>query len=327
MKTPLKTLGAAVLLTVVFTLPSWASRVTLNLLTETAYYALFAVSFNLLLGHTGLLSFGHAAYLGIGAYTFAILCKNMTGLPIVLSVLAAGLMAGLGGVVAGYFCTKLKGAFFALLTLAFNQFFYAIALKWRAVTGGDDGISLMLPAVWVPGLGSVNLAKSENAYYFVVIVVGICLLSIWHLTQTPLGNTIRAIKANEQRAEFIGFNTFVSKWVIFSIASFYAGIAGGLYALHQRIASTAVIDLHRSTEAIFMTFIGGVGSFFGPILGAGIYLVFTDWVSRITDRWGIILGILFILIVMYVHKGVVGTLAAPLVAKLQRILRPNPLAK
>lgn len=289
-------------------LPHILPLIHINIITEIAFFSLFAVSFNMLFGYAGLLSFGHAAYFGIGAYTMALLFKHVSGLPLLLSLLLGGVGGGLGGLLVGYFCVRLKGAYFALLTLAFNQFFFAIALKWRSVTSGDDGMGITRPDLHLPGLGAVDMYELANVYYLIVAVVILCLLLLWYLTKTPFGNTIKAVKLNDERADFLGYNVFLAKLILFGIAGFFAGIAGGLFALFAEFVSTGSIDLARSTEVIFMAFIGGTGSFLGPVLGSTIYMYFTDWLSDVTARWEFILGVIFVLIVLYAPKGLLGVL-------------------
>lgn len=278
----------------------------LNMVIEIAFFALFAMTFSMLFGHGGLLSFGHAAYFGIGAYTAALLFKHFAGIPLIPAIFMGGIAGGLGGLLAGIFCVRLKGAYFALLTLAFNQFFFAIALKWRSLTGGDDGLSIKRPDLYIPGMGIISMKDVSHVYYVVIIVVVICLLILWYLTKTPFGNSARAVKENDERASFISYNVYLTKLVLYTICSFFAGIAGSLFALFQGFVSTGAIDSTMSMQVVFMTFIGGAGSFLGPILGAGVYLYFTSWVSRITDRWEFVLGVLFILLVMYLRTGLVG---------------------
>jgi branched-chain amino acid transport system permease protein len=278
----------------------------LNMVIEIAFFALFAMTFSMLFGHGGLLSFGHAAYFGIGAYTVALLFKHFAGIPLIPAIFMGGIAGGLGGLLAGIFCVRLKGAYFALLTLAFNQFFFAIALKWRSLTGGDDGLSIKRPDLYIPGMGIISMKDVSHVYYVVIIVVVICLLILWYLTKTPFGNSARAVKENDERAGFISYNVYLTKLVLYTICSFFAGIAGSLFALFQGFVSTGAIDSTMSMQVVFMTFIGGAGSFLGPILGAGVYLYFTSWVSRITDRWEFVLGVLFILLVMYLRTGLVG---------------------
>jgi branched-chain amino acid transport system permease protein len=293
------------LLLIIF-VPLFLPVTQVNMLVEIAFFSLFAVSYNMLFGYGGLLSFGHSAYFGIGAYTVALLLRHAAGIPLLLSLLAGGIAGALGGLLAGFFCVKLKGGYFALLTMAFNQLFFAVALKWRSVTGGDDGMSLKRPDLYLPGLGSITMSKILHVYYLVATIVIICLLIQWYLTKTAFGNSIRAVKENDERAGFIGYNVFGTRLSMYTVSSFFAGIAGSLFAFFQGFVSTNCIDAAMSMNVIFMTFIGGVGSFVGPILGAGVFLYFTDWVSRITDRWEFVLGVLFILLVMFARTGLVG---------------------
>lgn len=295
---------AGVVLVVI--LPHVVPVMQVSMLTEIAFFSLFAVSYNMLFGYAGLLSFGHAAYFGIGAYTVALVLKHLAGFPLIPSLLAGGIAGGLGGLLAGFFCVRLKGGYFALLTMAFNQLFFAVALKWRSVTRGDDGLSLKRPDLWLPGLGRVDMANMVHVYYVVVAVAILCILIQWYLTKTPLGNSIRAVKENDERADFLGYNVFRTKLTIYTISAFFAGIAGSLFAFFQGFVSTSCMDAGASMHVIFMAFIGGTGSFFGPVLGAGVYLYFTDWVSRLTDRWEFVLGVLFILLVMYARTGLIG---------------------
>jgi len=293
-------------LALIFSLPHIIPIIHINMLIEIAFFALFAVSCNMLFGYGGLLSMGHAAYFGIGAYTLALLLKNVIGFPLLLAVLLGGMAGGLGGLIVGYFCVRLKGGYFALLTLAFCQFFFAIALMWRSLTGGEDGIGVKKPVFYIPILGSINMRQTTDVYYFVTVIVIVCFFIIWYLTKTPFGNTIRAIKENDERADFIGYNVFLSRLILYTISGFFAGIAGALFAIFQGFVSTGTIDISRSIEVLFMIIIGGTGSFFGPILGSGVYVYFTDRISRITERWEFVLGVLFVLIVLYAHKGLVG---------------------
>lgn len=304
MKAKIVALAACVALLIL--LPYVLPVTHLNMVIEIAFFSLFAVSYNMLFGYGGLLSFGHAAYFGIGAYTVAILAKHYAGLPLPLTLLFGGIASGLGGVLAGAFCVRLTGGYFALLTMAFNQFFFAIALKSRSLTGGDDGMSLKRPDLYLPGLGAVAMNNILHVYYLVMFVVILCISIQWYLSKTPFGNSVRAVKENDERAGFIGYNTYLTKVALYASCSFFAGIAGSLFAFFQQFVATSSIDAAMSMQAVFMTFIGGVGSFFGPILGAGVYLYFTDWVSRITDRWEFVLGVLFVLLVMYARTGLMG---------------------
>ena len=175
-----------------------------------------------------------------------------------------GIAGALGGLLAGFFCVRLKGAYFALLTMAFNQFFFAIALKWRSLTGGDDGLSIERPDLYLPGLGAIPMNNTIHIYYLVIAIVILCVVVQWYLTLTPFGNSALAIKENDERADFIGYDVFSIKLTLYTICSFFAGIAGSLFIFFQGIVSTSAIDTAMSMEVVFMTFIGGTGSLFRP---------------------------------------------------------------
>jgi len=295
--------------------PRLLTIVQTRMLTEIIYFSLFAVSFNLLFAYAGLLSFGHAAYFGLGAYVTAIALKNVSGMPFFAAILLGALAGAVGGAVIGFFCVRRKGSYFALLTLAFNQFLWAIAWKWREVTGGDDGIGGIVPKKPVDlGILSIDFTNVATKYYLTLVIVVMCLAVGWYLMRTPFGNTVRAVKGNEERASFLGYNVNWSKLLIFTLSAFFAGIAGSLFALFQDFVAPSAISLAMSTEVLFMAFLGGTGSFFGPILGAAIFVYFTDWISGITERWEFILGVLFIVLVLYFHQGFIGLIPARLKA-------------
>lgn len=303
-----------IVLAILAILPFILSEVQLNMAIEIAFFALFAVSYNLLFGYAGLLSFGHAAYFGIGAY-FTVFAIEHFGVPLLLSILIGGLAGALGGVVIGFFCVRLSGAYFALLTLAFNQFIFAVAYKWRTLTGGADGIGVIKPDVHLPLLGKIDMMMTANFYYITIIVVILVLIGCRYFLRTPFGNTIICVKENEERARFLGYNTFLSKLMLFTVAGLVAGIAGSLFALFEEFVSTDAIDLAMSIQVVFMTFIGGVGSFFGPILGAGVYIYFTEWISSITERWEFFLGLLFIFLILFAHRGLIGLIPTTRIKK------------
>jgi branched-chain amino acid transport system permease protein len=300
---------AIVLTAVLLAAPRFLTIVQTRMLTEVVYFSLFAVSFNLLFAYAGLLSFGHAAYFGLGAYVTAISLKHFTGMPFFVAILLGALAGAVGGAVIGFFCVRRKGAYFALLTLAFNQFLWAIAWKWREVTGGDDGIGGMVPKKPVDlGILSIDFTNISSKYYLTLVIVVLCLAIGWYLMRTPFGNTVRAVKDNEERASFLGYNANRSKLLIFILSASFAAIAGSLFALFQDFVAPSVISMSTSTEVLFMAFLGGTGSFFGPILGAAIFVYFTDWISSLTERWEFILGMLFIVLVLYFPQGFSGVI-------------------
>lgn len=300
------TIFGLIVLILLIILPFVLSEVQLNIAIEIAFFSLFAVSYNLLLGYGGLLSFGHAAYFGTGAYFTVFACQFIAGMPLPLAILIGGLGGGVMAAIVGFFCVRLSGTYFALLTLAFNQLIYAIALKWRGLTGGDDGIGFDKPNIHLPFVGNVDMFVTSNVYYVALMVVLISLAVLWFLLRTAYGNTIACIKDNEERAEFIGYNVFRSKLSLFTMAGFFAGIAGSLFVIFAEFVSLNAIGLPMSTEILFMTFIGGTGSFLGPVLGAGVYIYFTEWVSDITENWEFFLGLLFVILILYANKGLIS---------------------
>lgn len=289
-----------------YALPWLLDVVRLRMAVEILYFGLFAVSFNLLFGYAGLLSFGHAATFGVGGYTVGLALKYVPGLPL-LAALGLGALAGaLAGLVIGAFCVRLRGTYFALLTLAFSQFLYAVALKWRSVTRGDDGLTVTVPDVTLPGLGVLRMGQPAHFYWLTLTLVLICLWAAWRFTRTPLGNAVLLMRENDERAAFLGYSVMGTKLIVFTVAATLAAVAGGLFASFQRLISPTALDLPIGTEVVFMSVLGGTSAFLGPFLGASVYILLQDWLSRTTERWPFILGLLFVLIVLYAHNGLTG---------------------
>lgn len=314
---------ALVVLAVValYALPWLLDTLRLRMAIEVLYFGLFAVSFNLLFGYAGLLSFGHAAGFGVGGYAVGLAWKHLPGLGF-LGGLATGALVGvLAGLVIGFFCVRLRGTYFALLTLAFSQFLYAVALKWRDVTRGDDGLSVSPPDIVLPGLGTLRMARAPDFYWVALTVVILCLLGAWHFTRTPLGNAVLLMRENDERAAFLGYNVFATKLIVFALASTLAAVAGALFASFQRLISPGSLDLAIGTEVVFMAILGGTVAFLGPFLGAGVYIVLQNWLSRTTEHWPFVIGLLFVLMVLYMHTGVVGLFART--ALVRRLLGPR----
>jgi branched-chain amino acid transport system permease protein len=217
-------------------------------------------------------------------------------------IFLGGLVAGLVGLILGAFLVRMSGTYFALLTLAFNQLIWAIVWKWRDVTGGDDGLG-KFPK---PDLLGISMKNPANFYYVSLIIVGICLFICWYFTRTPLGNVCVSIKSNEERAKFIGFNVNASKLILLTLTGFFSGISGALYAQFQEFIATSTIDLGMSTNVLFMAFIGGIGYFWGPLIGSGIFVYLSEYLSSFTDRWEFIFGLIFIVIVLFAPQGILG---------------------
>ncbi len=298
--------AALAALVLVYALPALLDAVRLRMAVEILYYGLFAVSFNILFGYAGLLSFGHAASFGVGGYTAGLALKHVAGMPLVPALVIGALAGAAAGVVIGFFCVRLRGTYFALLTLAFSQFLFAIALTWRDVTRGDDGLTVARPDITIPGLGTISMGDTANFYRLELTLVVVCLWLAWRFTRTPLGQGIVLMRENDERAAFLGYNVFATKLVAFVVSATLAGMAGALFATFQRLVSPASLDLPLSTEVVFMAILGGTSAFLGPFLGAGVYIVLQDWLSRTTENWPFFFGLLFVLVILFAHEGLTG---------------------
>jgi branched-chain amino acid transport system permease protein len=301
-------LGTLALL-VLCALPWILDTLRLRMAVEILYFGLFAVSFNLLFGYAGLLSFGHAATFGVGGYALGLLLTYHPELPFLVDFLLAVAAGGLVGLGIGLFCVRLRGTYFALLTLAFSQFLFAVAFKWRAVTRGDDGLLVPVRDIRLPGGLAVRLADPRHFYLLALAIVLLCLWAAWRFTRTPLGHAVVLMRENDERAAFLGYNVFATKAVAFTLATTLAAVAGALFAAFQRLISPAALDLAIGTEVVFMAVLGGTGAFLGPFLGATVYLLFQDWLSKTTERWPFFLGLAFVLMILYAHNGLVGLFA------------------
>jgi len=286
--------------------PFLVAEIKVHLAVEVLVYVLFAISFNLLFGYSGILPFGHAALFGIGAYGTALILNHFPKIPLPLTLLLAISFSFIAAALIGFFCVRLKGAYSALLSLAFQMFIYAVALKWRSMTGGDDGIGVTLPDLHLPVLGIVSMKNIYNLYYLTLIIVAIGILACYVFLKTPLGNSVICIREKDMRAAFLGYDVFLTRLAVFSVSGLLAGLAGALFVLFQKFVATSCVGLDMSLTVALMTVIGGSGNFFGPVLGATFYVVFQSWVSSLTKHWWIFMGMLFIVIVLYLEGGLIS---------------------
>ena len=279
-----------------------------NFFVAFAIFSLYAVTLNLLLGYMGVLSFGHAMFFGTGAYATAIALTHIKGFPLLPAVLVGGLAGGLLALILSPLLVRVSGTAFAMLTLAFGQLIFVIALKYREVTGGEDGIGgYPIPPLNIPGLVSIDMADKMNFYYFAIAVIGVCLFILWFYTKTPFGSLVIGIRDNAMRIDYLGFKLPQIKAVNLIVCGTFAGIAGAVHALLMKLVSTVgVLDISASFTPILMAYIGGVGSFFGPIIGSGVLHLLEDLVIRFTERIGLVNGAIFILVVLYAPLGLVG---------------------
>ncbi|MBI9085492.1 MAG: branched-chain amino acid ABC transporter permease [Desulfobacterales bacterium] len=302
-------LSALFLFLVAVVVPAWFPPYQVMLVTEVIVFSLYAVSYNLLLGYSGLLSFGHAMFFGTGAYTTAVALGHIPGLPIYGAIIISVLVTTVVGFLVGGLLLRHKGSYFALLTLAFNALFYAIATKWYTITGGDDGLSVFRPDLNL-GFVRLNMADITTFYFFTLVCIGAVILFCWYFSHTAMGKTVLLMRENEERMKFIGYDTNITRLILFTFTGALAGLAGSFYALFFEFTSISAISIDMTTTVLLMTFIGGTGSFGGPILGALVFTYLQDFLSDITDRWPLVMGFIFIVMVLYVPAGLSGIVTA-----------------
>ena len=279
-----------------------------NVFISIAIFALFAVSYNLLLGYTGLLSFGHAMFFGVGAYGTALALEHVEGMPLIVSVLLGALAAIVLALILCPIVVRVSGTAFAMLHLAFGQLMYVLALKLRGITGGEDGIGgFPIPELNIFGIVSIDMADPTNFYYFAVTVLGLSVLFLWFFTKTPFGSIMIAIRDNAKRVDYLGFKVPQSKAIIYTVSGCFAGVAGSIYALFQNLISADDgFHVMVSFAPIIMTMVGGITSFFGPIMGAGIFGIIEELTSRYTERVELVMGLILILVIMFAPMGFMG---------------------
>ena len=286
--------------------PLFAGRFYQYLLTQIFIASLMAIAFNLLLGTTGLLSFGQAAFFGVGAYTVGLLLTKggFTTLP---ALLLAPVVAGVAAGVIGFFCVRLSGVHFAMLTLAFGQLIFTVAFKWYGLTGGDNGIQ-GIPVRPIPlgPLGVLDLGSTQAMFYFVLAVVGLSVELLRRFRSSPFGATLKAIRENGQRASFLGVNIKLYQWTAFVVAGAFTGLAGGLFAMMEKSISPEIIHWSKSAEPVFMTIIGGIYTFAGPAVGAVVYVILNSYLVAWTEKWALVLGLVLLTLVLLLPGGVVG---------------------
>jgi branched-chain amino acid transport system permease protein len=268
--------------------------------------ALAAMGLNFLLGYTGVLSFGQAAYFGLGGYGAAMTIKYLVpNTP--LSVLVGVLVGTAAAAVIGALIVRLRGVYFAMVTIAFGQVFYFITFRWNTVTGGDDGVNNWYRAPI--DLGFIKLDILHNAelfYYFILFFFAISLLIMTILLRSPFGRTLLAIRENERRARFLGIPVEFHIWLSFVISGFFCSTAGALYALLNNFVDPRALYWGQSGNFVIMAVLGGMRSFWGPLVGAVIFVVLQDYVSSMTENWESFIGLFFVLIVLFFPRGVLG---------------------
>jgi branched-chain amino acid transport system permease protein len=276
--------------------PLFASQRQVFLLMSVLVLAVFATSFNLLLGYTGLVSFAHAAYYGVGAYTVALLALHLGASPM-LGLVLAPVVTGVVAYVTGLIALRATRLYFALLTLGLGQLMFLIAFQWRDLTRGDDGIhGIVLPPALDPPV---------TRYYFLLVMTALALAAMGVITRSPFGATLRAIRENRDRTGFLGIKVKRYELASFTLGGTFAGFAGALYVIYDRQAFPLLMDWTNSAEPIFVTLIGGLSNFAGPTVGAVVFGLLRDYITRNVEYWQAVLGLAVLLIILFLPGGLV----------------------
>ena len=276
--------------------------------TRVLVLGLAAMSVNFLLGFTGMLSFGHAAYFGLGAYGAGFALKFLApSTP--LALLCGMLLGGIAGALLGALIASRRGVYFAMVTIAFGQVFYYIAFQWSSVTGGDDGLRGFSRQPLDLGFMKIDILSNADAfYYFVLFCLALAVGVMGFILRSPFGRTMIAIRENQRRARFLGIPVDRHIWIAFTLSCFFMGFAGALYALVNNFADPRGLHYSQSGDFVMMAVMGGMRSFWGPLLGAAVFVVLQDYLSSITLNWMSFVGMLFIAVVLFFPRGLLGVI-------------------
>ena len=297
-------IGLALAAILLVALPFAISSFWIFIAVEVLAFALYAVSFNVLLAYGGMLSFGHAAFFGLGAYAVAILVQK-ANLPFGLALLIAPMVAALGALVIGYFCVRRVGIYFAMLTFAFQMLLYTIVMKAGGLTGGDDGITGLKPTGW--------LAAPIGYYFFALAVVVAALYALRRVIDSPFGHTLRALRDNPRRVDYIGVDVRAHQLATFVLTGAFAGLAGAVFAMSSGNVFPGWVNWTASATPIIMAVLGGIKTFLGPVLGAVVYVLLEVVISGKTEYWPLTMGLIILVLVLLAPDGLTG-----LRARLQR---------
>ncbi|MDJ0784933.1 MAG: branched-chain amino acid ABC transporter permease [Desulfosarcinaceae bacterium] len=305
---PIKIFGFAAIFLALAILPFvWDNRFYISLITQIMIYGLLAMSLDVLLGYTGLLSFMHNAYLGIGAYMVGLFLIHVSPTSLWLACLVGVIFTGAVALPVGWVQVRTGGLAFALLTLAFGMMFHTIVWKWYSVTGGDDGLmGVPSPDIqlfrWTVG----NTGDPTHIYLLTLVVVAICFVLTRRIIRSPFGAVLEAIRENEERAAFVGINVRRYKLYGWMLACILAGIAGALFILYKGYIGPTTMSAFAGAGVLMMVLLGGMGSLWGPLIGAGIFIYIQDYITTMTEHWEIYLGLVVILLVLFMPTGFVG---------------------
>lgn len=299
------TILLALLIVLLLLLPQFAGKYVTYMTMHILLFSLFALGFNLLLGYTGLLSFGQAGFYAVGAYACA---KILLVVPSLLPGIIGGvLMAGIAAIILGFLCVRHTAIYFAMLTLCFGMMIFSIAMKWRAFTGGDDGlVGIPRAPLEIPGIFSLDMSPMENYYYFVLVVALLAIFIFYRIVNSPLGLTLQGIRDSESRIAFAGISVRNYRLMAFVIAGLYAGLAGSLLPPLESTVTPSVAHWSHSAQPVLASLLGGIHTFAGPIVGALLFYVIKDIIVRFTEYWLIFLGVIVLVLVLGLRGGVVS---------------------
>lgn len=284
--------------------PGWISIVN-----EMLILAVAACGLNLILGYTGMVSFGPAGLYAVGAYTTALLLVY-TKIPFGLTLIAGPLIAGIASVIVGWFCVRLTRVYFSLLTLAFSQIIHTIIFEWYGFTGGDDGI-VEIP---VPEF----LESITNYYYFSLIIVVVCLALMWMIVNSPFGKTLQALRENPERTESIGIHVRRYQLSAFVLSGFFLGVAGSLFCGFNKNVFPDYAHWMKSSEMLVVCLLGGVYNFLGPVAGSIVYMFLDKLITSHTQYWPLVLGLVILALLIFLRGGIVGFIAERVTIARQR---------
>ncbi|MBA4366737.1 MAG: branched-chain amino acid ABC transporter permease [Desulfobacterium sp.] len=297
----------AVILAGLYTAPVIFGVFELNLLLGASIFALFSLSLNLLLSFTGLLSFGHAMFFAAGAYGTALVLTRLDGCSLLSAIFIGAASAVLVALVLSPLLVRVSGHTFAMLTMAFSQIMYATVMKFSHITGGNDGISgFSIPSLVIPAVGVVDMSLERNFYYFAISVMGLSTWVMWFFTRTPFGSIMVGIRDNPDRVTYLGFNVPLSKAIILGVSAGFAGVAGSVYALFQNMVSVdGVLGPLSSFTPLINCFIGGLGTFIGPVFGTGIGTILLELMSAHPEQAQLVFSLVLISVVLFLPGGAI----------------------
>lgn len=290
------------------TVPLWISTVGLYpyIGVEILIWSIYALAFNLVLGVSGLPSFGHGAFFGVGAYAFGLTQFNVAA-NLWVCLIGATLAGAVAGLLIGLFIAHRRGIYFALMTIAFGQIFWTIAVKSHSITGGEDGLLNIVRLPVDLGVAAFDITDNETLYYFVLAVFALVAVVLWRLVNSPYGRILSAIRQSEIRTAHLGYNVWFYKLSVIVLSAAFSGFAGGLFAMAQRSAFPDVMNLAQSGLVVMMTLVGGgLVSFWGPVIGVIVFLIARDAIGAMTNAWMLYFGSMFVLLVLFRPEGIAG---------------------